>query len=193
MAVINETIFSEYDVKTLNFIVASGGKKEVYPVKCIGKMEEASNVRTLVKKYGKKVMKNRTWGTGDGTLKLEAHMPYKLYTILHGMERADLADGVYAYGLDSKHPEVLVTGDVYDEDDFEKLKAWPCCVASTGPTRSVENGADEVALSSLEIGFSPDEKGIGMYEALAGDVTEEIKTGWLESFTSELVKAAPTV
>ena len=192
MPAVSETIFSEYDVKCLNFIFGTGESKEVWPVKVIGKLEEESEVRKMVKKGRGVTIKNRTWGTGAGTLKLTAHMPYGLYIKLHGMDAAGLAEGVHAYGRDSRHPEACVTGDVFDEDDVEKLKAWPVCVVSTGPARSVENGSEEVAETNLEIGFSPDANGLGVYEALAADVTEAIKTGWMESFSHALV-AAPTV
>lgn len=192
MAAVNETIFSEYDVKVLNFIFGTGEAKEVWPVKVVGKLEEESEIRKLIKKGRGVRIKNRTWGTGAGTLKLTAHMPYGLYVKLHGMDGEKLADGVHAYGRNSKHPEACVTGDVFDEDDVEKLKAWPKCVVSTGPARKVENGAEEVAETELEIGFGPDEEGNGMYEALADEVTEPIKAGWMESFAPALV-AAPTV
>lgn len=192
MAAINETIFSEYDVKVLNFIFGTGEAKEVWPVKVIGKLEEESETRKMIKKGRGVQIKNRTWGTGAGTLKLTAHIPYALYVKLHGMDDDKLAEGVHAYGRNSKHPETVVTGDVFDEDDVEKFKAWPSCVVSTGPARSVENGAEEVAETDLEIGFSPDETGRGVYEALADEVTEAIKTGWMDSFTPALV-AAPIV
>lgn len=189
MAIVNETIFSEYDVKVLNFIFGEGENKEVWHVKVIGKLEEESEVRKLIKKGRGVTIKNRTWGTGAGTLKLTAHMPYALYIKLHGMDAEDLADGVSAYGRDSRHPAATVTGDVFDEDDVEKFKAWPSCVVSTGPARSIENGAEEVAETELEIGFSPDETGRGMYEALAAGLSDAIKTGWMESFTPDLVAA----
>lgn len=189
---VTETVFSEYDVKLMNFIFGTGASKEVWPVKVIGKLEEESEVRKMTKKGRGVTIKNRTWGTGAGTLKLKAHMPYGLYTKLHGMIASDLADGVSAYGLNSRHPEATITGDVFDEDDVEKFKAWPRCVVSTGPARSIENGAEEVAETELEIGFFPDDKGRGMYEALADGLTTTIKAGWMDSFTATLV-AAPTV
>lgn len=193
MPTVNEIIFSEYDVKCLNFILGTGEKKQVWPVKVIGKLEEESEVRKLIKKGRGVTIKNRTWGTGAGTLKLTAHMPYDLYILLHGMDADDLAEGVHAYGRDSRHPEAVVTGDVYDEDDVEKFKAWPSCVVSTGPARSIENGAEEVAETELEIGFSPDAAGRGMYEALANTLSDDIKTAWMESFGADLVKKTPTV
>ena len=191
MAVITETVFSEYDVEYMNFIFGTGEGKEVWPVKLIGKLEEESEVRKMIKKARGVPFKNRTWGTGTGTLKLTAHMPHALYVKLHGMDGGKLADGVNAYGRDSRHPEALVTADVLDEDDIEKFKAWPRCVVSTGPARSVENGAEEVAETELEIAFSPDETGMGMYEALAAGLAKTIQDGWMDSFTPALV-AAPS-
>lgn len=179
-----ETVFSEYEVRKL--IVKVG--QDTCPIKCIGSLEEESEVITISKKCRGVVVKKRTRGTGSGTLKLSAHMPWELYTTLMAMKRDDVADGVYAYGRPSQHPEFCLTGDVYDEDDNEKLKAWPKCVMNAGPASKVENGSEEVAEVEMEIGFAPDEAGYGHYEADPEKVTEDIKNGWLENFSTTLVK-----
>lgn len=76
-----------------------------------------------------------------------------------------------------------------DEDDNEKLKAYPNCTIQTALTRKVENGAEEIAEIELELAITPDEEGNGMYEAVVTDLTDEdLKTKWLELFTPELVK-----
>lgn len=186
MATGTSTVFSEYEVRLMNIIIDG----TVWPIKCIGKWEESMEVRKTVKKCRGVVAKQRTRGTGSGTGKVTAHMPYECYNALHGMDNESLADGVKGYGTDSVHPVAVITQEVYDEDDVLKLKAYPNCVATTGPARSVENGAEEVAEVELEVGISPDDNGIGVYEALADGLAEGIKIAWMESFTPELVQVA---
>lgn len=184
MAETNVTVFSEYEVRQANVKVG----ERVWPIKCIGKWEEAMEARKTVKKCRGVVAKQRTRGTGAGTCKVTAHIPMELFNVLHGMEDDELAEGVYAYGTASLHPVAVITLDVFDEDDNEKLKAYPVCTVTTGPTRNVENGAEEVAEVDLEVGVAPDDTGRGVYEALASNLSEEIKTAWMEGFTPELVK-----
>lgn len=187
----NLTVFSEFEARSMRFIFGSGDK---YDVKCVGKVECEAAIRNIIKKCRGSVAKKRTRPTGEGTLKVTAHIPYELYVRLHDMERDGLAEGVYAYGQDSIHPEVVVTADIFDEDDNEKLKAWPRCVISTGANQSIENGGDEVQEVELEIGYMPDEYNEGFYEALVDKVSEEIKSQWLDAFTPSLVrKTTPTV
>ena len=185
MAKNNETVFSEFEARAMRFIFGEG---DVYDVKCVGKVECEASIVNIVKKCRGKVAKKRTRPTGEGTLKVTAHIPYELYVRLHDMERPELAEGVYAYGQQSLHPEVCVTADIFDEDDNEKFKAWPRCVISTGANQTIENGAEEVAEVELEIGYMPDDRNEGFYEALASALTDEtIKTQWLNAFTPDLV------
>ena len=180
------TVFSEYEVRLANVKIG----ENVWPIKCIGTWEEAMEARKVTKKCRGVVAKQRTKGTGAGTCKVTAHIPLELYHALHGMDLDELADGVYAYGTSSLHPVACITLDVYDEDDVEMFKAYPVCTVTTGPSRKVENGAEEVAEVELEVGVSPDDNGQGVYEALADGLAESIKTAWMESFTPELVQAA---
>lgn len=180
-----EIVFSEFEARAMRFIFGEG---DVYDVKCVGKVEQEATVTSIIKKCRGKVAKKRTRPTGEGVLKVTAHIPRELYTRMHDMEREELAEGVYAYGQSSLHPEVCVTADIFDEDDNEKYKAWPRCVISTGANSTIENGVEEVAEVELEIGFMPDDANEGFYEALASDLTDEaIKTNWLNAFTRELV------
>ena len=183
-----ETVFSEYEARKLVLTVG----ETFWPVECIGKLEEESEIRNVVKKCRGRVKKNRTFGNGSGTLKFTCHMPLACYYAMHDMVRDDLAEGVHAYGMDNMHPDVMITGLMLDEDMNEKLVAWPKCTASTGPARAIENGAEEVAEIEMEIAYSPDDSGYGRYEALATAVSEEIAAAWLEGFTPELVKLQTT-
>lgn len=187
MATNNMTVFSEFEARSMRFIFGEG---DVYDVKCVGKVECEATIRNIVKNCRGSVAKKRTRPTGEGTLKVTAHIPYECYIRLHDMQRDGLVAGVYAYGQDSLHPEVCVTADIFDEDDNEKYKAWPRCTISTGANQSVENGSDEVAEVELEIGYMPDDYGEGFYEALAEGLDSTVKTAWLNGFTPELVRAS---
>lgn len=183
---IKTTVFSEYEVREL--VVKLG--TETCSIGCIGSLEEETEVIKVTKKCRGVVAKKRTRGTGSGTLKLTAHMPRDLYDRLMAMKSDKLKPGVTAYGRTSVHPEFTLTGRVFDEDEKEKLKAWPVCVMNAGPASKVENGAEEVAELEIEIGYSPDKNGFGHYECDLEDATEDVKNAWMESFTPELVKAA---
>lgn len=183
MAAIADTVFSEYEVRVMKMILGA----EIGTVNCVGSVEEESEVIKITKKCRGVVAKACTRGTGNGTLKVTMHIPWALYVKISGMESDELIEGVYGYGRSSLHPEFVLTADVYDEDDVEKLKAWPRCVLSTGPARKVENGAEEVAEIEAEIAFMPDTYGFGVYEALAADITQEVKGKWLEAFDPSIV------
>jgi len=187
MATNNMTVFSEFEARSMSFIFGDG---DVYNIQCVGKVENEANIRNIVKNCRGSVAKKRTRPTGEGTLKVTAHMPYECYVRLHDMQREELASGVYAYGQSSLHPEVCVTADIFDEDDNEKLKAWPRCTISTGANQTIENGGDEVAEVELEIGYMPDKYNEGFYEALAANLSSEIKSQWMNAFTPDLVRAS---
>ncbi len=186
MTAISTTVFSEYEVRHMNVIMPD---TSVGSIKCIGQVEEEAEVRVVTKKCRGVVAKSRTRGTGSGTLKLTGHIPHELYIKLHNMDsEANLKEGVSAYGKNSIHPVVCITADVFDEDDVEKFKAYPVCTVSTGPARTVENGAEEVAEVEMEIAFSPDDYGDGIYEALADELDPTLKSQWMEGFTPALVR-----
>lgn len=185
------TVFSEFEMRIMRIIFGEG---DVYDVKCVSKVEMEATIRNIVKNCRGVVAKKRTRATGEGTLKVTAHMPHECYVRLHDMERDDLIDGVHAYGQNSLHPEVCITGDIFDEDDNEKYKAWPRCTVSTGANSTIENGAETVEEVELEIGFMPDDFGEGFYEVLKADLTDEAaKTSWLNAFTPALVHKTPSV
>ncbi|MCR2034151.1 hypothetical protein [Adlercreutzia mucosicola] len=189
-----ETVFSEYEVYRLNMIfpaLAESEQPEVGTIKCIGTLEETSDVRKVVKKCRGVDAKVVTIGAGTGTLKLTLHMPWALYVKALAMDAdKDLIEGVVAYGRKSIHPEFAMTAHVKDEDGIEKYKAWPRCVVTNGPSRKVENGAEEVAEIDLELSFMPDDYDNGVYEALSANLKDDtVKTGWLQGFTPDMVHA----
>lgn len=187
MAGITEKVFSEAEVRKIGIKIGEAEKADIN--ECVGTWEEELEVKTVVKKCRGVVSKSRTKGTGNGTIKASMHMAQDLFAEMYGMKQEGLKDGVIAYGTKSLHPVFCVTALVLDEDDNEKLKAYPNCTIQTALTRKVENGAEEIAEIELELAITPDEEGNGMYEAVVTDLTDEdLKTKWLELFTPELVK-----
>lgn len=186
-----ETVFSEYEVYRQGFIFPGTDDLETdnVVVKCIGSSEEELEVKTVQKMCRGSVSKERTKGTGNGTLKISLHCPYELFHRLYGMTTEGLADGVWAYGADCLHPVVGVTQLIQDEDGNIKYKAYPNCTVKSGMARKTENGADEVAEIELEISIMPDDNDRGMYEALESELTDKtVAEQWMTAFTPELVK-----
>ena len=187
MAGITEKVFSEAEVRKIGIKIGEAAKADIN--ECVGTWEEELEVKTVVKKCRGVVSKSRTKGTGNGTIKASMHMAQDLFAEMYGMKQEGLKDGVIAYGTKSLHPVFCVTALVLDEDDNEKLKAYPNCTIQTALTRKVENGAEEIAEIELELAITPDEEGNGIYEAVVTDLTDEdLKTKWLELFSPELVK-----
>lgn len=187
MAGITEKVFSEAEVRKIGIKIGEAAKADIN--ECVGTWEEELEVKTVTKKCRGVVSKSRTKGTGNGTIKASMHMAQDLFAEMYGMKQEGLKDGVIAYGTKSLHPVFCVTALVLDEDDNEKLKAYPNCTIQTALTRKVENGAEEIAEIELELAITPDEEGNGMYEAVVTDLKDEdLKTKWLESFTPELAK-----
>lgn len=184
-------VYSDFEVDEVGIKFAED-QGEAQSANCVGSCEEEMESKTVTKSCRGVVIKERTRGTGKGTLKLSWHIPWAIYTKFFGMDREDLIDGVKGYGKDSVHKEFLVTMHITDEDGVEKLKAYPKCrVASTGPVRKIENGAEEVAEFETEISVTPDEYGYGLYEALVTELKDEsVKETWMKSFTPALVQIA---
>ena len=186
-----ETVFSEFELREMAVKIGTDANAAYIHMDCVGECEEEMEVRVVTKKCRGKVKKTRVKGTGTGTLKLSAHIPYTIFTKAFGMENADTIDGVMTYGENSTHPVMSVVQRVLDEDDVEKYKAYPNCIIQTGVARKIENGAEEVAEVELEISVNPDDYGNGLYEALADSLTDaDIKSKWMTEFTPELVKTA---
>ena len=177
-------VFSEYELREMGIKFTNGSAYQT--VECIGSCEEELESRTITKKCRGNVAKTKTKGTGNGTLKISAHIPYELYVQAYGMELDTLKEGIKAYGQDSVHESFSVTQLVKDEDGNVKYKAYPNCVIQSGIARKIENGAEEVAELELEIAVMPDEYGIGMYEALASE--SSAVTNWMTAFTPKMAQ-----
>lgn len=179
-------VFSDFEIDRMNVKFADA--ESVIAMNCIGSLEEEMTAKAITKKCRGVTIKNIVKGTGEGTLKISAHVPADIFKEAFGMELDTLASGVQAYGSNSRHKSFCLTLHVYDEDGAEKYKAYPNCICSARPTMKVENGAEEVAEVEMEIAVAPDVNGNGMYEALAEGLDTKIATDWMDKFTPELVK-----
>ena len=182
-------VFSDFELKQLGFKFKSA--TEYVSVPCVGSCEEEMEAKAITKSCRGVVVKKIVKGTGSGTLKVTAHIPWAVYTSAYGMNLKTLIEGVKAYGRNSIHEGFSLVADIEDEDGEEKLKAYPNCVMDTGVARKIENGAEEVAELELEISVMPDEYGNGMYEALVSELKDEtVKSTWMKNFDPSLVQAA---
>lgn len=180
-------VFSDFELDQMGFKFA--GKEEYESVNCVGSCEEEMESKTITKSCRGTVVKTVSRGTGAGTLKFSAHIPWAVYAEAYGMTLDTLVEGVKAYGRNSIHKAFSIVMHIKDEDGVEKLKAYPNAIITTGVTRKIENGAEEVAELELEVSVMPDEHGNGMYEAVVTELKEEnIKNTWMTAFTPELVQ-----
>ena len=186
-----ERVFSDFELDEIGFKFK--GKEAYENAKCIGACEEEMEVKIITKSCRGIPVKEIVKGTGRGTLKITAHIPWAIYVAMYGMELDTLIKGVKAYGRNSVHGNFSMVAHVTDEDGAEKYKAYPNAVVKTGIVRKVENGAEEVAQIELEVSVSPDEYGNGLYEVLAEELeSEEVKGKWMTEFTPELVQGVTT-
>lgn len=181
-------VFSDFELDQLGIKFKDAEKYE--NVNCVGSCEEEMESKVITKSCRGIVAKKIVKGTGSGTLKITAHIPWAVYTEFYGMELDTLIEGVKAYGKNSVHKGFGVVMHIKDEDGAEKYKAYPNCVMESGVARKIENGAEEVAELEIEASVMPDEFGNGLYEALADELKDEsVKTTWMTAFTPELVQA----
>lgn len=178
---------SDYEVDQMGFKFED---EQTYDsVNCVGSIEEEMVAKRVTKSCRGVVVKSRTRGTGEGTLKVLVHIPWAVYTKAYGMELDTLIEGVKAYGRNSIHKSFSSVMRCKDEDGNIKYKAYPNCEMTSGLKRKIENGAEEVAELELEIAVMPDEYGNGVYEATEDELTDETaKTTWMTAFTPELVQ-----
>ncbi len=180
------TVFSDFELDQMG--VKLKGSEAYISVNCVGSCEEEMEAKVVTKSCRGVVVKKVVKGTGNGTLTISAHIPWEIYTGAYGMELDSLVEGVKAYGRNSVHKNFGLVMHIKDEDGNEKYKAYPNCVIETGTVRSIENGAEEVAELELEVSVMPDEYGNGLYEALASELDETLKTKWMTAFEPALAQ-----
>ncbi len=184
-----ERVYSEFEVTKVGIQFDKDEKSTVFG--CTGSMTETMEQIKRTKKCEGVIAKTTTKGTGNGTIKLSIHAKYDLLCKAIGMDRENLKEGVKAYGKNSIHEEFKLTCEVHDEDNLNKLKAYPKCIITNKPEITITNGEEEVGETELEIAVMPDEHGEGVYEAICdtGYLEDEtIIESWLSNFTYELVK-----
>lgn len=182
-------VFSDFELDQLGIKFKDADAYQ--SVNCVGSCEEEMEAKAITKSCRGIVFKKIVRGTGNGTLKITAHIPWAVYVEFYGMSLDTLIEGVKAYGKNSVHKGFGVVMHINDEDGEAKYKAYPNCVMETGVVRKIENGAEEVAELEIEASVMPDEFGNGLYEALADELTdEEVKTKWMTEFTPALVQMA---
>lgn len=180
-------VFSEYEVRQVGFKFE--GEEDFTVADCIGSCEETMNTRVITKKCRGVVKKKVVKADGTGVVKYSMHIPWDIYVNLFGMEDETVKEGIKTYGINTTHKKFCMTVQVFDEDDNEKLKAYPVCVVETGKATKTENGAEEVAEMELEVAISPDDFGNGLYEALVSELTDTtLKSNWMTKFTPELAQ-----
>jgi len=148
------------------------------------------NAKVISKSCRGVVVKKTVKGDGTGKVNLSVHMPYDIYTQAYGMNLDSLVAGVKAYGRNSVHEVFSVVQHVFDEDGNEMYKAYPNCIIESGKTAKTENGAEEVAEIEMEISVMPDEFGNGVYQALAEELTGDLKTKWMTEFEPSMAQAS---
>lgn len=178
--------FSEFELEQMN--VKLKGEAKYAETGAVGSAEEELDVKSVVKKYKGVEAKNRTKGTGTGTVKYSLHINYEKYLEFFGMKDENLIEGVAAYGQPSQHKEFSITETVLDEDGTKKLIAYPRCMVKSGPSNKIENASEEVSEIELEVSLMPDEYGFAKYEALYDDLEETVRDKWMEEFTSSMVR-----
>lgn len=188
-------VFSEYEVIEQKICTnpSAEGSLTYTDMACVGSSEEDLEVKVITKKCRGVVKKETVKGTGNGTLTQSLHVPHEIYNTIYDMDHANLVDGVYAYGQDSRHCEFSLTQKVEDEDGIIKYKAYPRCIMESGPKRPVTNGQEEVPELSLTIKLLPDAYGNCMYEALESGLTDTQKSGWMSGFKpATFISQTPT-
>lgn len=180
--------FSEYNIKEMRIKFKEDDRFN--ECGAAGKYEEELDVKTVKKQYKGIDAKQRTKGAGTGTLTPSMHIDYKTYKKMHGMDVNGLKTGIYAYGKNSRHVEFSITMLVEDEDGYEKLKAYPKCIVTSNPKKSVENEKESVETEDLVISLMPDEHDNCVYECLADEVEETIKNQWMSNFSYNLISVA---
>jgi hypothetical protein len=185
-------VFSDFEIDQLG--IGFKSETEYQNMNCVGSCEEEMETKVITKSCRGIVSKKVVKGTGNGKLKISAHIPWEIYQRFYGMNLDTLIKGVKAYGKNSVHEGFGAVMHVTDEDGAEKYKAYPNCVIETGIVRKIENGGEEVAELEIEASVMPDEYGNGLYEVLAEELeSEDVKAKWMSEFTPELVQAVATV
>lgn len=173
-------VFSDFEIDKCS--VKFVGDSSCISMDCIGSVEEEATVKNITKMCRGVLFKETVTGTGDGTLKMSAHIPWEVSKRAFGLELDSVIDGVVAYGKPSRHRMFSMAFRCMDEDGIVKYKFYPKCIIKSGYASKITNGAEEVAETEMEVTFMPDDFGIGCYQKIVGvdgDINPNIINNWL--------------
>lgn len=180
--------FSAFKIEEM--MVRVEGASAAQSIGCVGTAEEALTVRTVKKVCGGVVVEKKTKQTGEGEVKITAHVNYDTFCDIFGMNRDDLKEGAKAFGS-ATLPKMLATLKILDENDNPKLKAYPNCVVASGPTRKADPTVEEIPEFELTLSLSADEYKECMYEQTYDEEDEEDRAfaeQWMSNFEHKLVE-----
>ena len=180
--------FSEFEIKNASIKFNDEEEGTFEKLGCVGSLEEELEILVVTKKCEGVIAKSRSIGTGAGSLTASLHMRYDLFVKAFGMDIEGLADGVYAYGKNSRNKEFTFVAQVKDEDGNVKYVAYPKVIMTNAPTGSIENGVEEIAEIEIEMSLMPDDYGNCKYQAVASELDETIANQWMSAWTPELMQ-----
>ena len=127
-------------------------------------------------------------------LTINAHFLPSTLRKMDGLTNEGLKTGVYGYPKYPKNATLIITAIATDENQVEKLIAFPIVSAPNGLTFSIDDEEDEVQLMERELRAYNDSNDMSYYEAFINElVDDEVKTEWLTNFKPELVKLVETI
>ncbi|SHJ64055.1 hypothetical protein SAMN05444401_3543 [Clostridium amylolyticum] len=183
------TEIKEFDPMRIKNASIQVKDKQAMKFGCIGSVEGETEMRTVTKKCEGVITKSKSMPL-QHNLTLSGFVPIDVYREVFGIKNEGLKKGVYAYSMDSKGSNFILTADVIDDfEDIVKLIAFPNVSSATGLKFTVDNDADEVAYMELEFTAMPDEARNFYYEAFKSEVEESVATAWHTNFNYELVKS----
>ncbi|HDX9587590.1 TPA: phage tail protein [Bacillus pseudomycoides] len=187
MAVTTIDVFDAVTIK--NASVLFKGESVTEPFGCVGKLDAESEVKEIKKVCGGVTQKKKS-KPSQLNVKISGHMKLSVLREIFGIKNDGLIDNVYSYGIDSSGKDfVFVAEELDDFEEVSRLIAFPKCSSASGFVKSVENGAEELAETEIEITALPDEFGKLYYEAIG--LSEEDKKTWMIAFDpSKLQKGA---
>lgn len=125
-------------------------------------------------------------------LSIGAHISMGVYRKIYGLEHEELATGVHGYKKDSMQGSGILTfelTDLYNRDRL--LVAFPR-VSFTGGFRFVhDNTGTEIAQLEMTAKAYADANDYFYYESEKSKVSEDIKTAWHTAFTPNLMLKIP--
>lgn len=189
------TLYKQYKVTNGQFrpIGAEGTPGTAMELGCTGALEAEPEMKTLSMRCEGDIV-DEISKPEFYTVNFTGHLTLGVAREIFGLTNDGLKDGVYAIGDKSVPKKGVFTWEVYDMyNEGKKFMAFSNMVSTTGWVFSHENGADEVAEIEVEFKAMKDDKGNFYYEAFESEITdEEVKTGWLKLFTTELVAGPVT-